>query len=81
MMMKERGAFLAGNQRFEGYLADILQRLATSVGFQYETRLSRDGKYGELGPDGVWNGMIGEVQSGVSHLRNHVSDSQQLYGT
>jgi ABC-type amino acid transport substrate-binding protein len=69
MMMKERSAFLAGNDRFEGYLADILQRLATSVGFEYETRLCRDGKYGEpVGPDGAWDGMIGEVQTGEADI-------------
>ena len=65
MKMKERGAFLAGNDRFEGYLADILERLAASVGFSYEIRLSRDGVHGHLGPDGRFNGMIGEIQSGV----------------
>ncbi|ELU04180.1 hypothetical protein CAPTEDRAFT_101496, partial [Capitella teleta] len=61
MMLKERQTFLAGNDRFEGYLADILLRLSLTVGFDYEIRLVRDGQYGMLGPMGYWDGMIGEV--------------------
>jgi len=68
MTLKSNSAFLAGNERFEGYLADILRLLATSVGFDYEIRLSRDGKHGQLLDDGVtWDGMIGDVQRGVIH--------------
>lgn len=67
MMLKERQPFLAGNDRFEGYLADILLRLSLTVGFDYEIRLVRDGQYGMLGPMGYWDGMIGEVHRGVSH--------------
>lgn len=66
MMLKADSAFLAGNDRFEGYLADILERLATSVGFEYEIRLSRDGKHGDLHMDRIWDGMMGDIQRGVS---------------
>ena len=66
LTLKPDGAFLAGNDRFEGYLADILRLLATSVGFGYEIRLSRDAKHGDMHVDGVWDGMIGDVQRGVS---------------
>jgi len=65
LTLKANSAFLAGNDRFEGYLADILRLLATSVGFDYEIRLSRDGKHGDLHADGRWDGMIGDVQRGV----------------
>jgi len=65
MTLKSNSAFLAGNDRFEGYLADILRLLATSVGFDYEIRLSRDGKHGDLHADGTWDGMIGDVHRGV----------------
>ena len=66
MMLKPDSAFLAGNDRFEGYLADILKRLAASVGFEYEIRLSRDGKHGDLRMERIWDGMLGDVQRGVS---------------
>ena len=62
MMLKQDGAFQAGNERFEGFLADILLRLTASIGVNYEIRLCRDGKYGEPVFDKYWNGMIGEVQ-------------------
>jgi len=65
LTLKPNSAFLAGNDRFEGYLADILRLLAASVGFDYEIRLSRDGKHGDLHVDGVWDGMIGDVHRGV----------------
>jgi len=66
MMMKEDAAFLTGNDKFEGYLADILRQVAFSLGFDYEIFLSTDGKYGEQNVDGQWNGIIGEVVRGVS---------------
>jgi len=66
MMLKLNSPYLAGNDRFEGYLADILMKLATSAGFEYEIRLAKDGRYGELGSNGHWDGMIGEVLTGVS---------------
>ena len=65
VMLKPRSHFMMGSERYEGYLVDILQRLAVSVGFELEIRLSRDGKTGELNSDGRWDGMIGEVISAV----------------
>lgn len=66
MMMKEDAAFLTGNDKFEGYLADILRQVAVSLRLDYEICLSTDGKYGEQNADGQWNGIIGEVVRGVS---------------
>jgi len=66
MMMKENAASLTGNDRFEGYLADILRLVASSLRFDYEICLSTDGNYGEQNADGQWNGIIGEVVRGVS---------------
>ena len=66
MMMKENAAFLTGNDRFEGYLADILRLVAARLRFDYEICLSTDGSYGEQNVDGHWNGIIGELVRGVS---------------
>jgi len=65
MMMKEDAAFLTGNERFQGYVADILRLVAASLGFDYEICLSTDGKYGEKNDYGQWNGITGEVVRGV----------------
>ena len=67
MMMKENAAFFTGNDRFEGYVADILRRVAASLRFDYEICLSTDGTYGEQNADGRWNGIIGEVVRGVTN--------------
>jgi len=66
MMMKENAAFLMGNDRFEGYLADILRLIAASLRFDYEISLSTDGNYGEQNANAQWNGIIGELVRGVS---------------
>lgn len=66
MMLKPEGAFLAGNDRFEGYLADILRRLSSSIGFTYEIRLSRGVKHDDdVYLDRFLNGVISEVHRGV----------------
>jgi len=66
MMMKENAASLMRNDRFEGYLADILRLVAINLGFDYEICLSTDGRLGEQNFDGQWNGIIGELVRGVS---------------
>lgn len=68
MMLKLHSPYLAGNDRFEGYLADILMKLAASAGFQYEIRLAKDGKQGQLNSKLQWDGMIGEVISGEADV-------------
>ena len=44
----------------------LLQKVAEMVGFDYDIHLVYDGKYGTKQADGSWNGMIGELLSGVS---------------
>ena len=65
MMLKVDGAFLMGNDRFEGYLADMLEKLASGVGFDYQIRLATDGKVGDINEMGNWTGMVGEVSREV----------------
>ncbi|XP_046561718.1 probable glutamate receptor [Haliotis rubra] len=45
---------------YKGFLVDVLDKVAELVGFKYNIRLSKDGKYGSYG-NGQWSGMIGEV--------------------
>ena len=56
---------LEGNDRFEGYVADLAKEVAKEVGIQYTIIPVKDGKYGAE-ENGVWNGMIGELMKGVS---------------
>ena len=52
--------------RYEGYVPDLVEKLSKLVGFDYEIKLARDGKYGHRRPDGSWDGMIGELLRSVS---------------
>ena len=80
MMMKENAASLTGNERFEGYVADILRLVADSLGFDYEICLSTDGSYGRQNADGRWNGIIGEVVRGVSTcIGTHLHAGASVY--
>ncbi|XP_072038078.1 glutamate receptor 2-like [Amphiura filiformis] len=54
-----------GNDRFEGYIMDLLDRVKTHVkglDFDYEVELVPDGQYGiKKRYSDIWTGMIGEV--------------------
>lgn len=62
----------AGNNRtgYHGYIPDLLHELATLINFQYQLFIVPDDKYGHKtkSPTAKWNGMIGELQSGVRIL-------------
>ena len=66
----ESGEPLVGNDRFEGYVADISKELAKVVGFDYAIQLVKDGKYGAIEESGEWNGMVGELTRKVSEKRH-----------
>jgi hypothetical protein len=68
------GTTLKGNDRYEGYCADLAKEICEQLGIAYEIRLVPDNKYGEKTNDGTWNGMIGELTRRVS---NSILCSQQ----
>lgn len=57
-----------GNAQYEGYAIDLIDELSNLLGFKYEIRLCTDGKYGSEEPDGSWNGMVGELLTGVADI-------------
>jgi len=63
---KQDGEELTGNDRYEGYCADLAQKLAEICQFSYELKLVDDGKFGAK-VNGTWNGMVGEL---ISRVRN-----------
>ena len=67
--MRKENSSLQGNAQFEGYIADLLERLATKAGFSYVIRLVADNKYGSQ-VHGRWIGMVGEVKDSVSTCSN-----------
>lgn len=67
-MEKEVADGLKGNDRYEGFGIDIIDELSKLYGFKYEFVLQTDGNNGKvIDPEtNTWDGMIGEVQAGVS---------------
>ena len=54
-----------GNDRFEGFLIDLLDHISGKLQFSYELYQSPDGNYGSRYDNGTWNGMINELIQGV----------------
>ncbi|XP_077488889.1 glutamate receptor ionotropic, kainate 2-like isoform X2 [Amblyomma americanum] len=61
MMLKKSAHKLEGNDRFEGFCADLLREMALLLGFRYHLRLVRDGAHGNRDSRGRWNGMMREL--------------------
>lgn len=66
MMYKkaEDGEALTGNARYHGFCIDLLAKIAEMLNFKYEIR--EEEIYGVKDDNGKWNGMIGQLISGVS---------------
>ena len=56
-----------GNEAYEGLAVDLAKRVSELVGFEYEFRPVKDGRFGGRNPDGTWNGMIGELTRKVKY--------------
>lgn len=64
-MQKEGGNF-TGNDRYEGYCVDLMELLFKKVlQITYEIQIVKDSKYGNVNSRGEWNGMVGELLTGV----------------
>lgn len=70
MMLKKNHEQFEGNDRYEGYCAELAFEIAKHVGFTYRLELVGDGKYGARdSASKMWNGMVGELVYGVSVRR------------
>ena len=68
-MLKETALKLTGNDRFEGFGIELIQKLSEKLGFNYTFRLQEDGAYGSFNKDtGEWNGMIRELMDDRADL-------------
>ena len=71
-----------GNDNYEGFMIELLQKISEKAGFSYRIELVPDGKYGvEQGTSGQWNGMIGQVMERVigDVFTTHFSHLLQMY--
>jgi len=65
LRLKTDKMFRVGNDRYEGFVIDLLAQLANKTGASFQVELQSDGRYGGLDANtGEWSGMIGSVMSG-----------------
>ncbi|XP_047463736.1 glutamate receptor 1-like isoform X1 [Mugil cephalus] len=69
MMLKKNHEQFVGNDKYEGYCAELAAEIAKHVGFSYRLELVGDGKYGARDPfTNMWNGMVGELVYGKADV-------------
>ncbi|XP_053702336.1 glutamate receptor 1-like isoform X1 [Synchiropus splendidus] len=69
MMLKKNHEQFTGNDKYEGYCAELASEIAKHVGFTYKLQLVGDGKYGARDADTKkWNGMVGELVYGKADV-------------
>ncbi|CAH1799514.1 unnamed protein product [Owenia fusiformis] len=61
MMLKQDGVPRVGNDRYEGYIPDLLKELRFILGFDYQISQVSNGDWGEKTERGDWNGLVGEL--------------------
>lgn len=65
-MLKESDQGLRGNEKFEGFLVDVIDELSRHLYFNYVLKLVEDSKYGNKNQETrEWDGMIGELLNAV----------------
>lgn len=63
-MVKEGN--MTGNERYEGFCIDLLNKIATQIGFHYSIRLVPDHMYGVYDTESKqWNGIVKELMERV----------------
>ena len=68
MMYDEKNRDSKQNDRFKGYLVDLIGEIARQLKFEFDLYESPDGNYGARNPlTNEWNGMIRELIDGVRH--------------
>ena len=87
-MLKESSEQLSGNERFEGFVFDVIDEISKMLGFNYTFKIVDDGNYGTLKPvydnqtmnyTKQWNGMIRELLDGVSSRLNRRTARKWLF--
>jgi hypothetical protein len=65
-MLKDDHEHRKGNDRFYGFAVDVIQEIANDRHFTYEIYIVHDGNFGSIKSNGEWDGIVGEILSGVS---------------
>lgn len=68
-MLKFTSTILTGNTQYEGFSIDLIHELSLLEGFNYTFLRNPDDKNGNYNSDtGKWDGMMGDVLSGVTNF-------------
>jgi len=68
-MLKENLTPLKGNEAFEGFGIELIEKLSQKLGFNFTFQLQEDKKYGNKDKEtGEWNGMIRELMDDKAQL-------------
>lgn len=70
-----KGVVFTGNDQFEGFTIDLLNRISKDLKFDYEIILSPNNEYGGPRSESMrdltevqWGGIVGEILIGVNLL-------------
>ena len=58
---------------------DLMQSLAGEMGLGYQMQLMADGKIGNRGETGEWNGLLGEIMRQVGRHYRHLGINHNPY--
>lgn len=67
-MRKETSETLLGNDQFEGFGIELIEKLAVKIGFNFTFYVQEDRKYGNAINETHWDGMIGELMADRADL-------------
>ena len=56
------------SRRYEGYLIDLIEKIAEDLKFEYELYEVPDEQFGAMDDNGEWNGLIRELIDRVCYL-------------
>jgi len=68
LKLKDDSSNRVGNDRYEGYLIDLITALGQKLGANFDVHVAGDRKYGGPNEAGRWTGMVGEVMTGKADL-------------
>lgn len=68
VMLKDEAQAIGGNERFEGFCVELLEKLSKKLHFHYQIKLVDDGQYGTEIEPGMWTGLVGEIVEGRADM-------------
>ena len=73
LVVPKNNETLIGNQKFEGFCIDLLEKIAKLCNFTYEIREVNDGQHGSFSfITNKWNGIVGEIIEKVKFFKNRI---------